>query len=96
MDIERLKYPHHYCLIVMTLYRVAVWKSGNEYPQKITVLVMASDPHTALDNAAEHPNAEELYDEEIQRAIVNHEISESRVGRKYSDYIKQVEYVEDE
>lgn len=77
-----------------TIYEVAVdCVDCTMGPHRINVLVVAEDGHEALDRATEHSNAKKLYDEDIQRAIVDGEISESRVERKYSGYISEVEYV---
>lgn len=78
-----------------TLYRVKVREVVNGgYPQTRHDLVMATDPHTALDKVKESLDEKDsLYDEPIQRSIVNDEIKKSRIERKYSDYIKNVEYI---
>lgn len=78
------------------LYRVKVRELVNGgHPQSRYDLVMAESPHIALDKVKESLNEKNsLYDEEIQRAIVNHEISESRIERSYSGYIELVEYIE--
>lgn len=83
-----------------TLYRVAVdcdscTVGGAPAPHRTQVIVAASDAHEALDLATEHPNASSLYDEPIQRSIVDGEISESRIERKYDGYIGEVEYAGD-
>lgn len=78
------------------LFRVAVDCNQCSFgPHKIQVVVVASDGHEALDRAPEHPKAKKLYDEEIQRAIVDGKISDGRVERKYRDYIEEIEYVGD-
>lgn len=96
MTIEILNTIATLCLDTMerTIYRVAVdCVNCTKGPHKVRVLVIAEDAHEALDRATEHPNAKELYDEPIQRSIVDGEISESRVERKYGGYIEEVEYV---
>lgn len=76
------------------LYRVKVREHPHGMPQAGYELVIASDPHTALDMVSEAlDEPDTLYDEEIQRAIVDHEIAEHRVERKYDDYIEQVDFV---
>lgn len=79
-----------------TLYRAKVdCANCTTGPHSVYPIVVAEDMHEALDRATEHPNAKSLWDEDIQRAIANDEISESRVDRKYSDYIEEVEFVGD-
>lgn len=78
------------------LFQVAVDCNRCSFgPHKIQVTVVATDGHEALDRAPEHPNAKKLYDEEIQRMIVDGEISRERIARKYSGYIEEIEYVGD-
>jgi hypothetical protein len=80
------------------LYRVKIRTVVNDrHPQADHKLVEAPDASTALDildDALEEPDT--LYDEEIQRAIVNGEISESRISRNYADYIEEVKYLSHE
>lgn len=76
-----------------TLFRVAVnCEECTIGSHRIGVVVVAKDGHEALDLATEHSNAKELYDEPIQRSIVDGEISDYRVERKYSGYIEEIEY----
>lgn len=78
------------------LYRVAVRLIVNDrHPQKDHLLVIAEDAHEALDKASEVEDIDKLYDEPIQRAIVDGEISEHRVERKYSGYIEEVDVIGD-
>jgi hypothetical protein len=79
-----------------TLFRVAVnCEDCDMGSHCVRIIVAAEDGHEALDMATEHSNAKELYDEEIQRAIVDGEISESRIERKYSGYVEEIEYAGD-
>lgn len=76
-----------------TLFRVAVDCVDCEIgPHKIYPVVVARNGHEALDIATEHPNADRLWDEPIQRAIVDGEIPQHRVERKYDGYIEEIEY----
>lgn len=76
-----------------TLFRVAVnCEQCTKGLHRIRVIVAAEDRHEALDLATEHSNAKELYDEGIQRAIADGEISEHRVYRKYGGYVEEIEY----
>jgi hypothetical protein len=61
-------------------------------PHKIHPVVVAEDAHEALDRVTEHSNVKKLWDEKMQRAIVDGEISERRVERKYRGYVEEIEY----
>lgn len=77
-----------------TLYEVKVdCEDCTMGPHSIYITVIAEDGHEALDKATDHPNASRLWDEEIQRAIVDGEIAEHRVERKYENYIREMTYV---
>lgn len=57
------------------------------------VNVLSTNKHDALDKVKESDEYE-LYDEPIQRSIVDGEINEHRVERKYSDYIYEQKLLE--